>query len=96
MSMHDTNVDKTVAKLEDQLTLWGARLNEVVAKAEVAGMEAKIGSKKHLEALKTKLDAARVTLNDVKAAGGDKWGDFKDGVDASWKELEEAFQKLTH
>ncbi len=96
MSTHDTHVDKTVAKLEDQLDLWGARLNELVAKAEVVGMEVKIDSKKGLNELKTKLDAARSTLVGVKAAGSDKWGDFKEGVDASWKELEDAFRNLTH
>jgi hypothetical protein len=74
MSTHDTHVDKTVAKLEDQLDLWGARLNELVARAEVVGMEVKIDSKKGLNEFKTKLDAARSTLDGVKAAGSDKWG----------------------
>ena len=91
-----TSIDKTVSKLEDQLTLWGAKLNELVAKAEVAGQETKIDARKHLDDAKAKLADARARLDEAKAAGGDKWDKFKSGVEHSWKELEGAFHKLTH
>ncbi|MBL0215403.1 MAG: coiled coil domain-containing protein [Myxococcales bacterium] len=91
-----TNIDTTVSKLEDQLKLWGAKLNELVARAEVAGQETKIDARKHLDDLKAKLAAARTKLDDAKAAGEGRWESFKSGVEHSWKELEGAFQKLTH
>lgn len=91
-----TNIDSNVSRLEDQLELWGARLNELVAKAEVAGQESKIDARRHLDDIKQKLADAHTKLDQVKAAGGDKWDDFKTGVEASWKDLEGAFHKLTH
>ena len=91
-----TSIDTTVSKLEDQLKLWGAKLNELVAKAEVAGQETKIDARKHLDDVKARLADARAKLDEAKAAGGDKWEKFKSGVELSWKELETAFHKLTH
>jgi len=96
MGKIETSVDKTVSKLEGQLELWGAKLNELVAKAEVAGQETKVDARKRLDEVKVQLKVARIKLDEAKAAGGDKWDKFKLGVESSWKELEGAFQKLTH
>lgn len=96
MGTIESSVDKTVSKLEDQLKLWGAKLNELAAKADVAGQEAKIDARKRLDDLKAKIKVARAKLDEAKAAGGDKWDKFKSGIESSWKELEGAFQKLTH
>ena len=89
-------VDRTVTQLEDQLKLWGAKIKEVIAKGEVAGMEARIGSRKQAEELKAKIDSAQTKLEQMKSAGSDKWDTFKTDVDSSWQELEDAFKKLTH
>jgi hypothetical protein len=96
MGTIESSVDKTVSKLEGQLKLWGAKLNELAAKVEVAGQEAKIDTRKHLDDMKAKLKVAQSKLDDAKAAGGDKWDKFKSGIERSWKDLESAFQKLTH
>jgi cob(I)alamin adenosyltransferase len=96
MGTTGSSVDKTVSKLQDQLTLWGAKLNELVAKVEVAGQETKIDARKHLDEMKAKLKVAQAKLDEAKAAGADKWDRFKSGVESSWKELEGAFQKLVH
>jgi len=96
MGTIEASVDKTVMRLEDQLTLWGAKLKELVAKAEVAGQETKIDARKHLDEVKAKLELARSKLDEAKAAGGDRWDNFKAGVESSWKELEGAFHNLTH
>jgi peptidoglycan hydrolase CwlO-like protein len=96
MGTTESNVDKTVSKLQDQLTLWGAKLNELVAKIEVVGNETKIDARKHLDEVKAKLKVAQSKLDEAKAAGAGKWDKFKSGLDSSWKELEGAFQKLVH
>ena len=96
MGSIESSVDKTVSKLEDQLTLWGAKFKELVAKVEVAGQETKIDARKHLDEVKAKLDLARSKLDEAKAAGGDRWDKFKAGVESAWKELEGAFHKLAH
>jgi hypothetical protein len=96
MGTIESSVDKTVSSLEDQLKLWGARLNELAAKADVAGQEAKIDARKRLDDMKVKIKVAQTKLDEAKAGGGDKWDKFKSGIESSWKELEGAFQKLTH
>ena len=96
MQTIETNVEKTVSKLEGQLKLWGAKLNELAAKVDVAGREAKIDACKHLDDMKAKIKVAQSKLDEAKAAGGDKWDKFKSGIESSWKEIESAFQKLTH
>ena len=90
------NVDTTVSKVEGQLELWGAKLKELVAKAEVAGKETKLDAHKHLDEVKAKLVAARNRLDEAKAAGSEKWTSFKSSVESSFKDLEEAFHKLAH
>jgi hypothetical protein len=87
---------RTVSKMEDRLKLWGAKLNELVAKAEVSGQQTKIDTRKHLDEVKAKLKVAQSKLDEAKAAGADKWDHFKSGVESYWTELESAFQKLTH
>lgn len=91
-----TNVDKTVSKLQDELALWGAKLDELLTKAEAAGQDAKMDARKHLEEATAKLSAARSRLDEAKITSEDKWDTFKAGLESSWKELERAFHKLTH
>ena len=96
MGAIESNVDKTMSKLENQLKLWGAKLTELAAKVEVAGQETKIDARKRLDDMKAKIKVAQAKLDEAKAAGGDKWDKFKSGIESSWKELEGAFHKLTH
>lgn len=91
-----TSVDKTMLKLEGQLDVWGAKLDELLAKAEVAGKETKVDARKHLDEAKAKLEVARAKFAEAKAAGEDKWSTFKTSVESSYKELEGAFHKLIH
>jgi molecular chaperone GrpE (heat shock protein) len=83
-----------IEKLEGQLEHWGSKLDELVAKAGAAGQDAKTEARAHIEELKSKLLAARSKLDAAKAAGGDKWDAFKEGLESSWKELESAFKKM--
>jgi hypothetical protein len=92
----ESRVDKAVSGLEGQLELWRAKLNELLAKADVAGKEAKLDSRKHLDELKAKVAATQAKLAAAKAAGSDKWDAFKQDVESSWKDLEAAFKKLAH
>jgi len=96
METIESNVDKTVSKLETQLASWRTRLTELMAKVEAAGQETKIDARARLDDMKARLRAAQLKLDEAKAAGRDKWGKFKSGIESSWKELEGAFQKLTH
>ncbi|HUH05007.1 MAG TPA: hypothetical protein VML75_23580 [Kofleriaceae bacterium] len=96
MSTPQSQIEKTLAKLEDQLHLWRDKLDAAVANAKVTGQEAKISSRKQLDELKSKLDGARSKLDDAKAAGSEKWDAVKDGVEHAWQDLETAFKRLVH
>ena len=96
MTTNAPEVDRNVSKLEDQLKLWTAKLNEVAARAGVATQEAKIASRKQLDELKTRLESARTKLDEAKAAGSEKWEIFRQSVEHTWQELEGAVKKLLH
>ena len=86
--------EEHVGKLETQLKQWGAKLDEFVAKADKAGTMARIDNRKRIDDLKAKVHAAQAKLDEVKAAGSEKWDTLKTGVESAWNELELAFKKL--
>jgi peptidoglycan hydrolase CwlO-like protein len=90
--MEKTQAD--VGKLETQLKQWGAKLDELVAKADRAGTTARIDNRKRIDDLKAKVQAAQSKLDEVKTAGREKWETLKTGVESAWAELELAFKKL--
>jgi hypothetical protein len=94
MSTVGSTIDRNISKLEDQLKLWGAKLDVRLAEARVAGQESKIESHKHLDDLKGRLSEAQTKLRDASTVGNDKWDHFKTGLESSWKELEVAFKGL--
>ena len=96
METNKSEIDKNLSKMEDQLKAWGTKLEEVVAKVNTAGQQAKVDSQKHVDELKVKLAAAQAKLAEAKAAGGERWDSFKQGVEHAWKELESGFKKLVH
>ena len=89
----DAGNDDNLSKLEAQLKTWRAKLDELVAKANVAGQQAQIDSRKQLEELKSKLEVARSKLDEAKAAGIGKWETLRQGVERTWQELEADVQE---
>ena len=81
-------------KMETRLKRWGARLDQLVAKAEEAGAEAKTDTRKHIEDLKANCQIAQSKLVELKAAGSENREIVKVGVERAWKEIEIAFRKL--
>lgn len=94
MGTMESNVDKAVSKFESETEALGAKLKELVGKVEAASREAKGDAKQRIEEMKEKLAAARAKLDEARRAGGDRWDNFKAGVESSWKELERAFHHL--
>jgi peptidoglycan hydrolase CwlO-like protein len=83
-----------LGKLEAQLKQWGAKLDDLVAKAEETGAEVKVDYRKHIDELKSQHKAAQVKFDELKTAGSEKWETLKTGVESAWNELETTFQKL--
>ncbi|MGA7744049.1 MAG: coiled coil domain-containing protein [Polyangia bacterium] len=88
------NTQGHVGKMETQLKQWGARLDQIVAKAEKAGTEVNGERRKRVDELKAKYQAAQSKIGEFKAAGSEKWEVFKTGVETAWSDLEAAFKKL--
>jgi hypothetical protein len=86
---------KHVGKMETQLKVWSVKLDELVAKAEEVGTEAKIDYCKRIDDLKAKHLAAQEKLVELRAAGIEEWESLKTGVEGTWKDVESAFKKLT-
>jgi len=81
-------MEKTEAhmgKMETQLKQWGAKLDELVAKAEKADDEAKVDYRERLHELKAKYKVAQSRFDEVRTAGSDKWDTFKTGLESSGK-----------
>jgi hypothetical protein len=85
-----------LGKFETQLKQWGAKLDEFVAKADRAGTTARIDNRKRIDDLRAKCQAAQSRLDELKAAGNDKWETLKIGVERAWSELEIAFKKISN
>ena len=89
------NKEAHVGKMEKRLKRWGAKLDELAAKAEEVGVEAKADYHKHVDDLKTQHKDVRGKLEELKTASGNEWESFKRGVESAGKELEDAFKKMT-
>ena len=83
-----------VAKLETRLERWGARLDDLVAKAEEAGAEARSDYRNRIVELKAKYEVARSKVDEARAAGSDRWDAFRARVERAWTELEASFKRL--
>jgi hypothetical protein len=79
-------------KYDAQLKEWSAEIALLNAKADNAKAEEKIEYYKMIETLQGKQDAARIKLQELKAAGDDAWEDLKTGTENVWTEVKTAFQ----
>jgi septation ring formation regulator EzrA len=85
-----------VGKIETRLRQIGTRLDRLVAKADAVGAEVRTDYRNQIEHAKEKQTAVRDKLNAYRASSGQKWDNFKGGVESAWHELEEAFKALKH
>jgi peptidoglycan hydrolase CwlO-like protein len=85
-----------IGKMETQLKEWGAKLDELSAKADKAGTEADASYRKRIDNLKAKYEVAHSKLDELRAAGSEKWNTFGTGVESAWNELRDAFKELTN
>lgn len=80
-------------KLRGKLSEWRADTEKLRAKAEQAEGDAQLAYYKELEELRSRQEAARGKLNDLRDAGDDAWEDLKAGLDKAWNDLGDAVGK---
>ncbi len=84
--------DAYVAKMEAQMSEWGARLKEMKAKAEKAAAQGRIEYQQKLNQAKAeeKQEQARRKLDELRVAGEERWEALKSGVEGAWAELKKS------
>jgi hypothetical protein len=80
-------------KMEAQLGEWGKEIDKLQAKADQAKEDAKQGYLDQVKDLRAKQAAMKAKLHELKTANEGAWGDLKEGVDKSWNETKDAFNK---
>jgi len=85
-----------VGKIETRLRQLGARLDKLVAKTDEVGADAQADYRKQIDHIKDKHAAVQGKLTAFRAASGQKWENFKGGVEVAWHDLENAFKALKH
>lgn len=91
-----TTTQTHTGRMEAQFRLWGAKLDDLVARTEEAGTEAKLDYRKSIDALKAQRRAAQARLDEFKTASGGKWEAFKVGLERARNELVVAFKSLSN
>ncbi|MFH2005015.1 MAG: coiled coil domain-containing protein [bacterium] len=89
-------MEEYVGKMETRLKKWGARLDDLVLKADQSGEKATTEYHKRIDELKAKHRAARTKVDEMKAANSEQWKTFKAGIDGAWNELGSAYRKMTN
>jgi len=74
-------------KLEAQLKEWSAKLNELKAKADKATAGAKVKMYQEIDDLKAKKEVAQQKLDEIKAAGAEKWESLKAASEKTMEDL---------
>ncbi len=90
------NKKEHIGNMEKKLTQWGKTLDELTAKAEKAGGDAKSDYRKGVDDLKAKYKFTQTKLAKFKTGSSENWDTFKTGIENAWDELEETFKKLTN
>jgi hypothetical protein len=85
-----------VGKIETRLRQLGAKLDKLVAKTDEVGADAQADYRKQIDNIKDKHAVVQSKLTAFRAASGQKWENFKGGVELAWHDLENAFKALKH
>jgi len=80
-------------KFDAQLKEWRDQIVLYNAKADKTRGEAKVEYYKTIETLQGKQDSAKLKLQQLRAAGDDKWEDLKAGAEKVWADTKNAFER---
>ncbi len=79
--------DEYVAKLSDQMKKLDKKIDDLKAKGEKLQGQAKTEWRDQMEALRIKRQQADQLLDELKAASGKSWEDFREGTTNAWQDL---------
>ncbi len=87
--------DIAQGEMEKKLQDWGAKLDEMKAKADQSGADTKAQLEGKIEALTVKRDAMQQQLADLKGSSDEAWQIMKTGLQAAWNDLSDAFEEAS-
>lgn len=87
-------MDPAVEKLEAQIRRWSMIIDEVAAKAQKAGAQARFEDLTHVDELKALLAIAQSKLDRFRAGGGTEAARLKAEMSRAWKDLDAALSPL--
>jgi archaellum component FlaC len=80
-------------KVEGQLKEWGAKIEELRAKAETSRTELKIKYEKQIEDLRAKQEAVQQKLREFKESGEETWEEIKTSLEKGLNDLKDSFDR---
>ena len=78
---------------EARIAEYGKEIDQLQAKAEKMGGDAKAKAEQQLTALRQKRDAVSEKLKELGSAGGNAWEQIKSGIEAALEDLGKAYKK---
>ena len=87
------NREEYQGNMEARLREWGAELDKLKARADKAAADTRQGYYDQIEALHAKLASTQAKLQELKTSSDDAWGDLKEGLDHSWNQAKDSFNK---
>jgi predicted RNase H-like nuclease (RuvC/YqgF family) len=81
-------------QMETKLDEYGKEIDQLQAKAEKLGGDAKAKAEQQLTALRQKRDAVAEKVKELGSSSGSAWEQLKSGIDAAMEELASAYKKV--
>ncbi len=89
-----SEMEEAIKRMEEKLRLWDEKLL-FMAKNELVGMQARRDLKSRIDTLKARRAMAQAKFDEFKAAGSEKWENFKTAIEAALQDIEHAFKEIT-
>ena len=78
-------------KAEAEMSIWNARIDELMAKAKIHRAEGKIAYYDQVDKLRAQRDSLADRLHEIKESTGDAWSELRQGFEESLRGLSVAF-----
>jgi archaellum component FlaC len=80
-------------KIEGQLREWGAKIDELKARAETSKTELKMKYEKQIEDLRSKQEVVQQKLHEFKESGEETWEEIKTTIEKGMNDLKDSFDR---
>jgi len=78
-------------KMKAQLQIWQADADKLMARASMASADVQLEMKKIAGGLHKNIKEGKKVLFDIGESGEEAWEKLKDGAEATWKSIHDAF-----